>query len=84
MAYQYRQENRAPDSLPRINCVTGTLSLKYIRPTPLGVALTLKARVEGEVARKTRVFCEVYAGDTLTVTSDSIFVRVDDSFFAGN
>ncbi|OGT48014.1 MAG: thioesterase [Gammaproteobacteria bacterium RIFCSPHIGHO2_12_FULL_38_11] len=77
MAYHYRAENREAGSLPRIDCVTGSLGLKYVRPTPMGVPLILKAHVEGEVSRKTRVLCEVYAGDTLTVVSDSIFVRVD-------
>jgi len=48
----------------------------------MGIQLTLKARVEGEVERKTRVLCEVYAGDTLTVLGDSVFVRVDASHLA--
>ena len=43
----------------------------------MGVPLTLKARVDGEVGRKTRVICEVYAGDVLTAVGDSVFVRVD-------
>ncbi|MNH42412.1 hypothetical protein D3C79_1041060 [compost metagenome] len=43
----------------------------------MGVELLLKARVEGEVGRKTRVICEVWADDVLTVTADSVFVRVD-------
>lgn len=77
MAYHYRAENREVGSLPRIDCVTGTLTVKYIKPTPMGVLLTLKARVEGKVERKTRVLCEVYAGDTLTALGDSIFVRGD-------
>lgn len=77
IANHYRAENREPGTLPRIECVTGTLGVKYIKPTPMGVPLTLKARVEGEVQRKTRVVCEVYAEDTLTALGDSIFVRVD-------
>ena len=77
MAYHYRAEGREPGSLPRIDCVTGKLNLTYIKPTPMGVELTLKAWVEGEVGRKSRVICEVWAGDVLTVTADSIFVRVD-------
>ncbi len=77
MAYHYRAEGRAPDSKPRIDCVTGSLGVKYLKPTPMDVPLLLKARVEGEVARKTRVLCEVYAGDVLTALGDSIFVRVD-------
>ncbi len=77
MAYHYRAENRALDSLPRINCVTGNLGIKFIKPTPMEVPLTLRAKVEGELGRKSRVICEVYAGDVLTAIGDSIFVRVD-------
>lgn len=77
MAYHYRAEKRQMGVLPRIDCVTGSLGVKYIKPTPMGVPLMLKARVEGEVGRKTRVLCDVYAGDTLTALGDSIFVRVD-------
>jgi len=77
MAHHYRAEGREAGTFPRIDCVTGLLSVKYIKPTPMGVPLTLKARIEGEVRRSTRVICEVYAGDTLTAQSNSIFVRVD-------
>ncbi|HVN42246.1 MAG TPA: PaaI family thioesterase [Steroidobacteraceae bacterium] len=77
MAHHYRAEGREPDTLPRIECVTANLGLSYRKPTPMGVELTLRARIEGEVGRKTRVLCEVWAGDLLTVTGDSTFVRVD-------
>ncbi len=77
MANHYRAEGREVGSLPRIDCVTGFLSVKYIKPTPMGVPLTLRARVEGEVGRKTHVLCEVYACNILTALGKSIFVRVD-------
>ena len=77
MAYHYRAEQREPGSLPRIDCVTGNLGIKFIKPTPMGVTLNLRARVEGDVGRKSRVVCEVYAGDVLTAIGDSVFVRVD-------
>lgn len=77
MAYHYRAEHREAGTLPRIDCVTGSLGVKYIKPTPMGVPLKLKARVEGEVGCKTRVICEVYAEDILTALGDSVFVRVD-------
>ena len=77
MAYHYRAENREAGTLPRIDCVTGNLGIKFIAPTPMGVALTLRAKVKGEVGRKTRVICEVFAGDVLTAVGDSVFVRVD-------
>jgi len=63
--------------LPHVTCVTGNLGIKYIKPTPMGVRLTLRARVEGEVGRKSRVICEIFAGDVLTAVGDSTFVRVD-------
>lgn len=37
MAWHYRAEDREPGSLPRIDCVTGKLSLTYLKPTPMGV-----------------------------------------------
>ena len=76
-ANHYRVENREPGSLPCIECVTGSLGVKYIKPTPLGAPLFLRAFVEGAIGRKTRIICEVYVDETLVVLGDSIFVRVD-------
>lgn len=77
MAYHYRQDGLELDSQPRIDCVTGHLGITYLKPTPMGAPLILKAWVEGEVARKSRVICEVWAGDRITAVGDSVFVRVD-------
>ncbi len=77
MAHHYRAEGREPGSLPKIDCVTGQLGIKYLKPTPMGVPLHLTGYIEGEVGRKTRVICEIRADDVLTVVADSIFVRVD-------
>ncbi|MDE3739764.1 PaaI family thioesterase [Metapseudomonas resinovorans] len=84
MAYHYRAEGREPGSLPRIECVTGNLGIKFIKPTPMGVPLLLRARLEGELGRKTRVICEVYAGELLTAVGDSMFVRVDTGQLAAS
>jgi hypothetical protein len=77
MANHYRAEGRKIGTLPRIDCVTSALSVKYIKPTPMGVPLTLKAHIEGNLGRKTRVVCEVYADKILTAIGDSIFAKVD-------
>jgi len=77
MAHHYKAEGREPETLPAVECVTGRLGITYLKPTPMGVELILKAWVEGEVGRKTRVLCEVWAGEVLTATADSVFVRVD-------
>jgi len=77
MAHHYAAENREASTLPRIDCVTAELSIKYIAPTPMGVPLTLLAKIDGPLQRKTSVICDVYAGDVLTAVSQSRFARVD-------
>ena len=82
MAYHYRADGREPGSLPNINCVTGQLGVRYLKPTPMGVLLHLSAWVEGEIGRRARVICEIRAGNELTAIGDSIFFRVDTDALA--
>lgn len=77
IAAHYRAEGREPGGKPAITCVTGSLGLTYLKPTPIDAELTLLARVEGPVGRKTRVLCEIWADGVLTATGDSVLVRVD-------
>ncbi len=77
MAHQYRAENRDIGTLPSIDCVTGNLNIQYLAPTPMEQELTLKAYIEGEVGKKTRVICEVWCNGHMTAKADSVFVRVD-------
>jgi acyl-CoA thioesterase FadM len=77
MAWHYRQEKRPPESSPAIQCVTGNMNIDYLKPTPMGVELLLKAWVEGPLARKSRVLGEIWAGDVMTVRADTLFVRAD-------
>src|SRR5690606_14275121 len=81
MAFGYKAGGREPGTQPLIASVTGTLSIKYLKPTPMDTTLHLKAWVEGEVGRKTRVLCELGTIDTVTATGDSIFVRIDPIMF---
>lgn len=81
MAFGYRAEGRAPGTQPVIASVTGSLSIKYLRPTPMDDLIHLRAWVEGEAGYKTRVICELGTADTVTVLGDSVFVRVDASRF---
>jgi hypothetical protein len=77
MAFGYKAEGREPGSLPVITSVTGSLGVKYLKPTPMDKMLHLRAWVEGEVGRKTRVMCELGADNVVTAVGDSVFVRVD-------
>lgn len=82
MAFGYKAEVREPGTQPVIASVTGTLCVQYLKPTPEGAPIHLKAWVEGEVGRKTRVICELGTADTVTAKGDSVFVRVDPARFS--
>jgi hypothetical protein len=77
MAFGYRAEGREPGSQPLLMSVTGSLGVKYLKPTPMTETIYLKAWAEGEVGRKTRVLCELGPAGQVTATGDSVFVRID-------
>ena len=55
--------------------MTGRLTVRYHRPTPLNVELKLEAWVESVEGRKTVVSAEMRAGDTVTATCEALFIR---------
>lgn len=81
MAFGYRAEGREPGTQPLIASVTGSLNVKYLKPTPMDQPIYLRAWVEGDVGRKTRVLCELGTADQVTALGDSVFVRIDPSLF---
>ncbi len=76
IAFSYRHEQRDMGSQPHISYVTGELNIKYLKPTPLDQPIQLQAQVTGDIGRKTRVVCEVKAGDVLTAKGDVVAVRI--------
>lgn len=81
MAFGYKAEGREPGTQPLVASVTGSLGVKYLKPTPMDQTIHLKAWVEGEVGRKTRVLCELGTADQVTALGDSVFVRIDPALF---
>lgn len=81
MAFGYKADSREAGTQPLIASVTGSLGVKYLKPTPMDGTIHLKAWVEGEVGRKTRVLCELGDGENVTALGDSIFVRIDPIMF---
>ena len=56
--------------------MTGTLSVRYEKPTPLHVDLRFEGRLVGVERRKIFVEASCYAGDLLTATATGIFVSM--------
>ncbi|MDO8862839.1 PaaI family thioesterase [Haliea sp. E1-2-M8] len=55
--------------------MTGTLTVRYHRPTPLNTDLDLSAQLTESVGRKTTVKGEMHADGILTASCECLFVR---------
>ena len=79
-AAAYRAAGRAMETLPALRFVTGSLTVRYRRPTPTGVDLVLRARAVEVAERKVRVAVRVYAGNVLTADGEVLAVRIPDDW----
>lgn len=79
MADAYRREGRDLESQPVYRYATGSLSVKYLKPTPNDQTITLRARVTEVKGRKTVLHCEMSVNGDVTATAEVIAIRVFDS-----
>ena len=71
MAYVIREEGRALDSEPYYRFATGSLSVRFIKPTPVNAPLLLTAQVlEVKGKRKYRLSCEVLVAGQVTAEAE--------------
>jgi acyl-coenzyme A thioesterase PaaI-like protein len=82
-AAAYRAENRAITTPPTIWCVTGSLQLTYLRPTPLAEPLLLRATIRERSGRKTIVDCTLSAQGEVRVRAEVVVVRLAASAAMG-
>ncbi|MDG2342234.1 MAG: PaaI family thioesterase [Cytophagales bacterium] len=80
MAYALKHENRPLGSLPEYKYATGTLSIKYIAPTP-NLPVRLKASVISYSKKKVLIKCELTPIKLrkVTVSAKVLAFRVYDS-----
>jgi len=79
MADAYRREGRPLSSKPEYRYATGTLTVKYLKPTP-NKRVELRARVVEVKGRKTVLKCDFYAENgEKTAEADVVAIRVFDS-----
>lgn len=77
----YEKEGIDPNQKHDLTHVTGNLNVSYLKPTPIGVELTLKATIKELTDRKAIVLCSVYANDIETVKAEVVAVRVPNRRF---
>jgi len=63
--------------------MTGTLSIRYRRPTPLHTDLRFEASLDRKEGRKLFTTGRLYAGDDLCAEAEGLFITVDFSKIAG-
>ena len=56
--------------------VTGTLTVVYSKPTPMGVELTVRGRLKSHEGRKVVVTLELMAGDELCARGEMIAIEI--------
>ena len=82
-AASYRAENRSMDSEPAIRCLTGSLHVDYLKPTPLGVLLEVRGRVKEIKGRKVVIEEWIIANGIVTVRGEVVAVQVPESMLEG-
>ncbi|MDY6796680.1 MAG: PaaI family thioesterase [Actinomycetota bacterium] len=79
----YREMGIEMGKEPFILYVTGSLHIDYLRPTPLGKAVTLRARIKEMGERKAVVVCSLYSGDLECARGETVAVRMDPAGLSG-
>jgi acyl-coenzyme A thioesterase PaaI-like protein len=77
IAQDYRSEQRPIGGVPRIGYVTANLNVTYLKATPLGQPLQLRARLTKVEGRKAWVNCTVSAGGQVCATGEVLGIRVE-------
>lgn len=79
MSHAYRTENRAYNSEPLYMYATGTMTIKYLKPTPYGKPIRLTAKIKEVKGKKTVITCETWVEGIKTTESEVIAIRVVDT-----
>jgi len=79
-AASYRAEGRAMDTEPPFRFVTAALRVDYLRPTPLGAPLQLRASVKELKGRKVVVGVTLSAQGEVCARGEVVTVQMPESF----
>jgi acyl-coenzyme A thioesterase PaaI-like protein len=79
-AASYRAEGRAMDTEPPFRFVTAALRVDYLRPTPLGAPLQLRASIKEQKGRKVVVGVTLSAQGEVCARGEVVTVQMPESF----
>jgi acyl-CoA thioesterase FadM len=81
-AAAYRAQGRPMDSEPPLRFVTASLHVDYLRPTPMGVTLEIRARVKEIKGRKVVVEERLLADGEVCARGEVVAVQAPKELFA--
>lgn len=81
-AAAYRAEKRAMDTEPPLRYVTASLHVDYLRPTPMGTQLIIRARVKDISGRKILVTSDLLVGGELCAKGEAVLVQMPEQWVA--
>ncbi|MHB1209822.1 MAG: PaaI family thioesterase [Acidimicrobiales bacterium] len=79
-AAMYRDQGREMDSLPPFRFVTGSLEVRYLKPTPLGPELEIRGQVREIQGRKVTIASTIQANELVTVRGLVIAIELPEDF----
>jgi len=74
----YRAENRAMDTEPPLRYLTASLHVDYLKPTPLGSVLEVRAKVKEVKGRKVIIEEWIVVNGEVTVRGEVVAVQVPE------
>jgi acyl-coenzyme A thioesterase PaaI-like protein len=80
-AAAYKAEGRAMDTQPPFRFVTASLKVDYIKPTPLGVPLEVRARVKEVKGRKVVMEASLSAQGEVCARGEVVAVQAPPHLF---
>jgi acyl-coenzyme A thioesterase PaaI-like protein len=81
-AAAYRAESRGMDTEPPLRFLTASLHVDYLKPTPLGIKLEIRARVKEVKGRRVVVEEWLLANGIVTVRGEVVAVQVPEEMLS--
>lgn len=81
-AAAFRADNRSMDTNPSYRFLTGTLHVEYLRPTPIGVPLEVRASVKEIKGRKVVVESTLSAQGQICARGEVIAIQAPEHLLA--
>lgn len=78
-AAAYRDAGREPGTEPAFRFVTASINVRYLRPTPMGVELEVRGKVEEIKGRKVVVSATVSADGKVCATGEVVAVQMPEN-----